>query len=507
MSALADSLTAPDIWQVPARVAVIDVGSNTVRLVAFDMDGRIPKLIFNEKAFCGLGRSLATSGELDPEGITLALTTIHRFVTIAGQMNVAHLEIVATAAVRESRNGEEFADDVEAVTGQTLRVISGEEEAYFAAMGVAAGIQDADGVAGDLGGGSLELVGIDEGIVAPGDSLPLGTLRLVDAHGDDQKAAAKAIDKSLSGLEWLKSYRGRSLYAVGGTWRAIARVHMTAKDYPLRILHQYETPGDEAAAFLQSLLDDPDDDLIAASGVARKRVAMLPVAALVMSRLLKILKPASLVVSGLGLREGILFHHAAEELRRADPLLAFCREVAQRRSRFPEHGDYFMGWTEPLFDGESARDKRLRYAACLLSDIAWSGHPDYRAELAMDQIMLAQILGTDHPGRAFLGLALFVLNGGGVNALPTERARALLDEDEADRAYKLGLALRLGQRISGGTQELLELTSLVVDDGKLILRIAEGGRYMVGEAVERRLNTLASALDLEPLVEEAKAED
>ncbi|MFN3232668.1 MAG: Ppx/GppA family phosphatase [Alphaproteobacteria bacterium] len=506
MSALSETVSDLEIWEVPARVAVIDVGSNTVRLVAFDMDGRIPKLIFNEKAFCGLGRSLATTGRLDEDGITLALKTIHRFVTIAGQMNVAHLEIVATAAVRESANGGEFSDDVETVTGQSLHVISGEEEAYFSAMGVAAGIQDATGVAGDMGGGSLELVGLEDGQVAPGLSLPLGSLRLVDAHGDDQSAIRKTVDKALAGIDWLKAYRGQNLYAVGGTWRAIARLHMAARDYPLRILHHYEISRDEAAGFVSKIDEYLDDDLISASGVSRKRVAMLPVSALVLSRLIDALKPDRLVISGLGLREGILFHHAAEELRRADPLLVFCREVAVHRSRFPEHGDYFMGWTEALFDGESVREKRLRYAVCLLSDIAWSGHPDYRAELAMDQIMLAQVLGTDHPGRAFIGLALFVLNGGGVGAVPAERARPLLSDDEAMRAVRLGLALRLGQRISGGTRELLELCSLTATKEELVLQIIAGGGYMVGEAVERRLNGLANALDLKPVIEEAAAD-
>ncbi|MBI1181363.1 MAG: Ppx/GppA family phosphatase [Alphaproteobacteria bacterium] len=501
MNVSMQSVTRDMVWQLPARIAVIDVGSNTVRLVAFDIQGRIPQLIFNEKAFCGLGKALATTGRLDPEGMELALNAIHRYVTLADQMRVSHMDIVATAAVREAANRDSFAAQVEEITGgRALRIISGVEEAHYAALGVVAAIPDADGVAGDLGGGSLELVGIDRGTVRDGESLPLGTLRLLDAHGGNMTAAGKAVEASLAELSWLKEFKGRNLYAVGGTWRAIARLHMTVRNYPLRILHNYEIDGGEARRFLRDIATHATEANALAAGVPRKRIPMLPVAAMVMARLLKRLSPDRVVISGLGLREGILFHHAPEELKRADPLLAFCREMATRRSRFPEHGDDLMHWIDPLFAGENIREKRLRYAVCLLSDIAWSGHPSYRAELAMDQIMLAQVLGTDHPGRAFIGLALFVLNGGSAEAPGTERARDLLGPPEIARARAVGLALRLAQRISGGTQELLGLSHLGLDAERITLTIAPHGEYMTGESVERRLQILADAMSRQPAI-------
>ncbi|MGE0666583.1 MAG: Ppx/GppA family phosphatase [Sphingomonadales bacterium] len=494
-------LTSEVVWQVPARIAVIDVGSNTVRLVAFDLQGRIPQLIFNEKAFCGLGKALATTGRLDPESMELAVDTIHRYVTLTDQMRVSHLDIVATAAVREAANRDEFAARVETVTGgRRPRIISGAEEARYAALGVIAAIPEADGLVGDLGGGSLELVGIRNGAVERGESTPLGTLRLMDAHGGNVAAATKAIDAALSGLDWLKEFGRRDFYAVGGTWRAIARLHMAYRDYPLRILHNYEIEREELRRFLRDIESHVNESEVLAAGISKKRMAMLPVASLIFQRVLKLAAPKKIVVSGLGLREGILFHHAPEELKRADPLLAFCREMAQRRSRFPEHGDDLMRWIDPLFRRENIREKRLRYAVCLLSDIAWSGHPSYRAELAMDQIMLAQVLGTDHPGRAFIGMALFVLNGGAPDNVATQRARALLSPQEIARARAVGLALRLAQRISGGTQELLGLAHLTVTNEAVTLVVQPDGKYMAGESVERRLDLLATALGKQPVI-------
>ncbi len=494
-------LTPEFVWQVPARIAVIDVGSNTVRLVAFDLQGRIPQLIFNEKAFCGLGKSLATTGRLDPESMELAVDTIHRYVTLTDQMRVSHLDIVATAAVREAANRDEFARRVEEVTGgRSPRIISGPEEAHYAALGVIAAIPEADGIVGDLGGGSLELVGIRKGAVTRGESTPLGTLRLMDAHGGDTAAATKTIDQALAGMDWIKDYGRRDFYAVGGTWRAIARLHMAYRDYPLRILHNYEIEREELRRFLRDIHSHVSEDEILAAGISKKRMAMLPVASLILQRVLKLAAPKKVVVSGLGLREGILFHHAPEELKRADPLLAFCREMAQRRSRFPEHGDDLMRWIDPLFRRENTREKRLRYAVCLLSDIAWSGHPSYRAELALDQIMLAQVLGTDHPGRAFIGMALYVLNGGSPENTAAQQARALLSPAEIGRARAVGLALRIAQRISGGTRELLGLAHLNVTEQAVTLVVQPDGKYMAGEAVQRRLEQLATALGKQPAV-------
>ncbi|MDA0338417.1 MAG: Ppx/GppA family phosphatase [Proteobacteria bacterium] len=492
--------STPTIWTIPSRVAVIDVGSNTLRLVAFEYQGRIPQLIFNEKAFCGLGRSLATSKLLDDETMAMALETIHRFVTLTDQMGVDHLAMVATAAVREAENGHDLVSAVESMTGRSLKVLSGEEEARLAALGVLAGIPEANGVAGDLGGGSLELVGIDNGNVRGGESLPLGTLRLMDAHDGDQVVMGQSIDRSLDQLEWLGDVHGRNFYPVGGTWRALARLHMAVRDYPLRILHQYKIDGAEALQFVREIDHYLEDAALANSGVSKKRIPMLPTAALVLERVLLRIEPKMLVISALGVREGILYDHAPAEVHAMDPLITFCRDMAHRRSRFPEHGDDLMHWVAPVFGSETDEERRLRHAVCLLTDIAWSGHPDYRAELAMDQIMLAQVMGADHPERAAIGLALFVLNGGGIDHPSAKRARSLLTEAEVERARTMGLALRLAQRISGGTKELLSQSALEMDGDQLVLKIEEGGGYMIGEAVERRLGMLASSLNRKPAI-------
>lgn len=488
-----------EIWDKSGRVGVIDVGSNTVRLVAFDISGRVPQLIFNEKAFCGLGRNLATTGNLHPEACALALSTIHRFVALAERMGIVHLAMVATAAVRDAEDGEEFAQRVEQLCGAPLQIISGEAEAHYSALGVMSGLQDVHGLAGDLGGGSLELVAIRNGVVGETVSLPLGALRLFDAYGGDRRKAAKAADKAFDTLDWLDEFKGTKLYAMGGNWRALGRLHMVRSEYPLHILHAYDFPGDEARKLAREI-SESDPELQNFAPVARKRWSTLPMAALVLQRLLKRLDPEKFVVSAFGLREGVIFDHAPDKMRNADPLIEFCRDAAEKRSRFPAHGDELMRWIDPLFSVESPAHNRLRYALCLLSDIGWNGHPDYRAEFAMDQILIAQLSGIDHPGRAFIGLGLFVINGGSLDDDGVAYIRGLLSKEDLALVRKIGLALRLGQRISGGTRELLEPVSLGLNDKELLLTVRGPENYLLGEAVERRLDLLAQVFERKPRI-------
>ncbi|MBU1539361.1 MAG: Ppx/GppA family phosphatase, partial [Alphaproteobacteria bacterium] len=142
----------------PRDVAAIDIGSNSVRLVLYRLEGRAIWTVFNEKVLAGLGRDMPVTGRLSVEGAAQAITALKRFSAVIEGVQPALAFIAATAAVREAEDGPDFCDKVAAETGLRIRVLSGEEEARYAALGVLAGIPQADGVAGDLGGSSLELV-------------------------------------------------------------------------------------------------------------------------------------------------------------------------------------------------------------------------------------------------------------------------------------------------------------------------------------------------------------
>ncbi|PWC34420.1 exopolyphosphatase [Azospirillum sp. TSO35-2] len=474
------------------RVAVIDIGSNSIRLVVYDGLTRSPLALFNEKVLCGLGRGVERSGALNPEGVAQALTALERFASLAEGMRVGRLDVIATAAVRDAKDGAAFVEAIGRRAGLTVRVISGEEEARLSAMGVLSGTPGADGLVGDLGGGSLELVTLDRGMIGEQVTLPLGPLRLMESGA--KGGLAKLIDQHLESLPWLSAMKGRPFYPVGGSWRAIAKLHMEQSGHPLHIIHHYTIPATDAREFTALLGRQSRSSLEKMAG-SRRRLDTLPYAALVLERLLRVVQPSKLVFSAYGLREGHLYSLLSPEGRREDPLMASAGDWARR---FVRMGDpsLLMSWTAGLFAGEDDNAIRLRHAACLLSDVGWADHPDYRAEHAFLRVLRYPFPALDHDERAFLALVAHARYAGTLEGAMTAGARSLVSEGQGMKALVLGLTLRLAHTLSGGATALLERTSLKVGDGRIVLTLPDDGSVPTGEAVQRRIDALAKAMNL-----------
>lgn len=478
------------------RVAVIDIGSNSVRLVVYEGSGRFPQVFFNEKVLCGLGRSLSRTGMLDPEGAVLALQTLSRFAILMDDMRVAHVEALATAAVRDAGNGQAFIAQVEESCGFKIHLLSGEDEARLAGLGVIAGIPDAHGIAGDLGGGSLELVYLDHGQVAETVTLPLGPLLMLEDFQKNRKAVIRKIDKTLAAVDWLRRGAGLPFYAVGGAWRALAKVNMAQHDYPLHILQNYRIDRTELDNLCQAVSVMGPPSLALIPSVPSRRADSLPLAATVLSRVFKAAGSSGLVVSALGLREGRMFDTMPAEVRALDPLLETCREFAAQTGRFRLHAQKLLEWADPLFPDESPEDRRLRLAASTLADVAWQGHPDYRAEKVLIEMLYGRFGGLDHRGCALIGLSLYTCYGGSLNGNDlVNDAQSILGKEDLNRARLIGLALRLGQRLSGGTSSALAKAHLELTDDTVVLVVRKRWQSIVGEVVRRRLDTLAKAFN------------
>ncbi|WP_448187271.1 Ppx/GppA phosphatase family protein [Azospirillum sp. sgz301742] len=475
----------------PETIAVIDIGSNSIRLVVYDGLKRSPMPIFNEKVLCGLGRGVEKSGRLNPEGVRAALDHLPRFRQIALGMRVPRVDVLATAAVRDASDGPAFVRAVEQATGLTVRVVSGEEEAQLAAHGVLSGTPEADGLVGDLGGGSLELVNVAGHVLGRQVTLPLGPLRLMEA-GESRGALVKAIDQHLETLPWLGEAKGRTFYPVGGSWRALAKLHMEQAKHPLHIIHHYTVAAGEIRQFADLVARQSTSSLTKLAG-SRRRGDTLPYAALVLERLLKAAAPSNVVFSAYGLREGHLFSLLPPELRQEDPLLSACADWGQRFCRFGDPS-LLVPWTAGLFAGEDALGQRLRHAACLLSDVAWAEHPDYRAEHAFLRILRFPFPGVDHAERVFLALASYARYAGTIDAPVTAAVRGLLSDAQQKRALVLGLGLRLAQNLTGGASALLQRTSLKLGGESLVLMLPDDTDVLDGETVRRRLDALAKVL-------------
>lgn len=480
------------------RFGIVDLGSNSVRLVVYAGVERNPVLVFNEKVMAGLGRSLASTGRLDPKGIERALDALRRFMALREQIGITTLVVAATAAVRDAEDGADFLDRAEKICGFKIMLLSGLDEARISAQGVLSGIPHADGLVGDLGGGSLELVPVSDGKPGAGATLPLGPLRLMDlSHGSLAEAEA-FVERALGEQPWLKDYQGKPIYAVGGVWRNLARIHMAQRNYPIHVLHQYVIPARDAADISRVIEKLGPKSLAQIPDVSERRVEALPFGALVLDKLISASKAKEIVISSYGLREGILFEQLDKKEQQKDPLIEGCRDLAGRLARFPQHGNEFFKWTAPLFAddalGETPEEARLRHAACILADIGWYVHPDYRAHHAMTQILLAPFSGIDHQGRLYLARVGYHRHEGRGEPEMLGNLSAYIPERDNERALTLGLALRLAFTLSGATMGMLPKTRFEVGKNTLTLVVPKKYEALIGEIVVKRLAALAKAL-------------
>ncbi|MEM8823713.1 MAG: Ppx/GppA family phosphatase [Pseudomonadota bacterium] len=482
------------------RVGVIDVGSNSVRLVVFDGAARSPAYFFNEKILCGLGAGLAETGELNPEGRARAMSALRRFALLARGMEVNSLTTVATAAVREARDGPAFEAEVEAETGLKLWVIDGTEEARLSGQGVLLGWPEAEGLMCDIGGSSLELAEVSGGQVGAVVSGKLGPLKLQGLKG--KSARKREIDARVGDMaQMLGRDRYDRIYLVGGSWRAIARVDMERRGYPLHVLHEYKmTPKDLRATF-EYIAKADLEELRQRTGTSGARMSLVPMATEVLSRVLKTFHPKEIAISAYGIREGLLYEQMPEVLRARDPLIESCRFAEAKDARLPGFGRVLYHFVAPLFGRVSKRRLRLIRAACLLHDVSWRAHPDYRAEICFDNATRANLGGLTHSERVFLGLALLHRYRNKREGTPFEALAPLLNDEDTLQAEVVGKAMRFGAMFSAQDPGLMGRLKLYPKKGILELSLPKGdGEALFGEVAEARLRSLASSLGAEPKV-------
>ncbi|MEP4806408.1 MAG: Ppx/GppA phosphatase family protein, partial [Hyphomicrobiales bacterium] len=449
-------------------VGVIDIGSNSVRLVVYERLTRSPSVFFNEKVLCGLGRGVAETGLLDDESMEHALRAMRRFRILCDQMHVLQLEVIATAAAREAENGSEFLQNVKNILNCEIEVLTGKQEAHRSALAVISGFHNADGIMGDMGGGSLEFVDVKGNHIGSGITLPLGGLRLQSDAEDSLSKAKKLADKRLDEANLLSQGKGRTFYAVGGTWRAIGRLYMHHSNYPLRVMHDFRVAAKDMIAFCGDLIKSDVSSLSGISHVSRARRPLLPYGAILLAQTLRLSEASHVAFSAIGVREGHLYQmlEAAEQSR--DPLLSASEELAVLRARSPEYAHELCSWSEVVFDAlgldETADESRLRVAACLLSDIGWRAHPDYRGEQSLNIVAHAAFIGIDHPGRAYLALTSFYRHSGTGDDELSPQLKTLAEERNELRARALAITIRVAMLVSAGMPGVIENVSITRRD-------------------------------------------
>ncbi|KPQ06561.1 MAG: exopolyphosphatase / guanosine-5'-triphosphate,3'-diphosphate pyrophosphatase [Rhodobacteraceae bacterium HLUCCA12] len=475
------------------RVGVIDVGSNSVRMVVFDGAARSPAYFFNEKILCGLGRGMTETGHLNPEGRARAMAAIRRFALLSREMHLTSLTMVATAAVREAEDGIAFKNEVEAATGLELMIIDGTEEARLSAQGVLLGWPGARGLVCDIGGSSMELAEVGDNTVGRRVSTALGPFRLQQVPGG-KKGLRQHIADTLGALRDELGADHKALYLVGGSWRALARLDMERRGYPLTVLHEYAMTPRSIRKTLSWLEGQDLKKLRNDTGISPERIVLVPLATVVLRQILNVFRPREIFVSSYGIREGLLFEQMPDALRARDPLIEACRHAEAANARLPGFGRKLFDFLMPLYRNAPPDRLRLIRAACLLHDVNWRAHPDYRSESCFDTATRANLGGLDHKGRVYLGLALMNrYKNTGTDSRLTPLLK-LLDESEIRQAIMLGRAMRFGAMFSIGGPDTAGALRYFPKKKLLELVLDPAMQDLFGEVAEQRFGALAKTL-------------
>jgi exopolyphosphatase / guanosine-5'-triphosphate,3'-diphosphate pyrophosphatase len=477
------------------RIAVIDIGSNSVRFVVYDRLARTANCMHNEKTICCIGRNVANTGLLYKEGCDMALESLARYRVLADKLGVVMREAVATAAARDALNGPEFVRAAEKAWGGPVRVLAGEDEARLAGEGVLCAIPEADGVVGDLGGGSLDMVKVRQGRTGKAVSYPFGPLRLMDLSRGDVDKARKLVDGEIGKLASFWPAGEKSFYAVGGIWRALARVDMLRENYPMHVLQYYTMPPDRALELCTLLSRQGRKSLELLSVVSKRRAETLPYGAIVLQAVLEAAKFREIVICAGGVREGLIFEKLPDVERTKDPLIDFAWAENVRQSRSPVFTPEIFQWSTPLFADETAGQRRLRQAALLFCDLGWRRHPDYRAAGTYTEVLNMPFGGADHRARAFIATSVFHRYSGYGEMPDQYEVTGLLSREEETLALRIGLASRLAFDLSPAAPGELGLYRLKTTPAKVVLEVPARRDMVADETVQRRLGALAGAMD------------
>ena len=480
--------------RVDRPYAIVDIGSNSIRLLVYDQLGRAPMPRFNEKSLARLAEGLPETGKIAPDHFRRAVEAVRRFRAIAEAMGVVRIDAVATEAMRRASNGPKLAQAIEVESGLKVRILSGDEEARFATLGVISGFFRPVGSVGDMGGGSLEVAeAIDDHVGDRWVSLPLGALPVEAMLSEGVSAAKRRIDEILH--RSLPQALARPVfYPVGGGWRALAKAHMESVGAPVKVVHGYTLGAAAAREFARAIARLSPAKLAATPGVSERRARTLPSAALTLDRVLKYFQPDRVVFSALGLREGFLYSQLSREDQYRDALVEGAQLIGLPLARVPEFAPELVSWTEPLVSDETPADKRLRIAVCALSDIAWRDAPDLRAEESFRRLLEFPFIGVTHPERVFIAAAIHARYVSRPDAPWLSPAIKLLTPADRRRAQILGRAILLAYRFSGGVPAVLESARLRIEPDRVRLEVAAAARAPDSEVVSERLRLLASAI-------------
>lgn len=475
------------------HIAVIDIGSNSIRLVMYDKLGRYPYPLFDERVAAKLGDGLDKTGKIDTSNSKMALEALSRFAQILKSLDPNKIIVVATAVLRRAKNAQGFLKSAEKILNHKIDVITPEEEALFMVNGLTNGMPDLTGLVVDLGGGSTEIAYVKKGEILNSTSLAIGHLSTISSDKIRQK---------INEVSWLKKLNGQHLFGIGGSFRAIGNTYLRNSNYPVKILHGLHIKSEERDGIIAKLENGDRPP-----GIPQGRHASIGMAATIIRHLFDAANCNDLVISGTSIRDGLVLSFQKANYKKRDPLHLVCKELANKNSRIAGEGKLIHKFLKKaatasaemvLKKSELQHKKRLIRAVCLLANICWHEPSEKRGKIAFERILSLPVYGLSHKERVWLGMALFHRYEGirtPLNSITS--ADKILTSSEQQYALAIGLGLRFTSIFCAGYVDFLSDAKLSVSGKRLIIFLKQDMIDLMDFHSKRRFQTFAETLSLQ----------
>ncbi len=469
--------------EVMQRIGVIDLGSNTTRLIVMEyIPQRCFRLIDEMREAVRLIEGMREDRLLQPMAMERAIDALHMFASLCHATDTSEVIAVATSAVRDAANQQEFLAEVRQRTGLVLRVLSGEEEAYYGYLGVVNSMPLTDGYIIDIGGGSTELTYVQGREFQRGVSFPVGVVRYRDRyiHSDpiskaDFNALERGLEEAFAAADWLHATDAPTLVGVGGTVRNLARIDQKRGKYPLERVHGYQLSLEGLERTISTLRRLTSEERAAVPGMNRDRADVLLPGALILRHVMRRGGFGQVVVGGQALREGLFYEHFLSHQER--PILADVREFSVRNlaslyNYDVRHAEKVREIALSLFDqlqhlhSFGAWERELLGHAAILHDIGLQvGYYDHHKHSAY-LVLNSGLPGFTHRELALLTILVRSHRKGEVS---TSEFRAVLDPSDDTRAMQLSALLRLAEYLERGKLQVVKELRLEFMGGTIIV--------------------------------------
>jgi len=292
------------------KLAIIDMGSNSIRLVLVHIgrDGNY-KIVHDLKESARLAKDFCPEQIIKPQQAGIAVKIMKMFSHLCASQHPDEIIVVATDAVRRALNREEFLERIRTESGFEVRVLTGREEAFFDYLGVVNSMQVENALLMDIGGGSTELVRVRDRQAEGMVSLPFGAINLAELYGLKYEELKSVLFKHWDGISWLKSMEQPVLVGIGGSFRNIGRIDRRMKNYPLDLPHNYQMAGDDVKQIHSYISSKPEKQRKKLKGLSRERADIIIGATSMVHAFLEYGRIEEVRISGYGLREGIIYDH------------------------------------------------------------------------------------------------------------------------------------------------------------------------------------------------------